>query len=196
MHYRQLARDQLGSRSSWLQAACLAMLDSGDLDRSAYALCCARLSAIRHGHVALHAQTLLELLARDEWQPLIRAAANYIGGPRAEISSHAYVVADFMNQAWARSPASWQAAQASGALITALLKGREDWRDALSYLESALGRTGAPGFFVSISRSYLRAWVQGHFLDGPRHAQSTRHAGKKRSLRPTVKDRQGKRSGK
>lgn len=167
LHYRQLARGQQVNDSAWLQAAARAMLSEGTLARDAYALCAARLASLRHGHVSLDGDTLLQLLGHADGQVLTGAAAVYIGGQRAEMVSHCFVVADFMNRAWGSGVPSWRAGRAAGTLIARLISGREDWWDILSLLGGMFSRAGGRGARPDLSRAYLRDWIRGHFLRKP-----------------------------
>ncbi len=167
LHLRQLARSQGFADGAWLQTAARSMLAADVIDWATYALCVARLASRRHGHVSLDGDVLIAMLRHEHAQVLLDAAANYIGGPRAEIISHAYVVADFMNKAWSSGVPSWQAGGAASLLITRLISKRDEWWETLELLMQMFGRIARPGSRPDLSRAYLRDWMRGHFLSRP-----------------------------
>jgi hypothetical protein len=167
LHLRQLAASQGFAQGAWLQAAAKAMLAEDALDLTSYALCVARLASLRHGHVSLDSEVLLEMLGHEQSQVLIEAAAEYIGGPRAEIVSHAYVVAGFMNRAWGSGAPSWRVGAAASVLIARLISRRDDWWETLELLMRMYAQASGPASRPDQSRAYLRDWVRGHFLQKP-----------------------------
>lgn len=167
LHLRQLAASQGFAQGAWLQAAARTMLAEDALDLTSYALCVARLASLRHGHVSLDGDVLLEMLRHEQGHVLIEAAAEYIGGPRAEIVSHAYVVAGFMNRTWGGDTPSWRAGAAASVLIARLISRRDDWWETLELLMRMFAQASGPASRPDQSRAYLRGWVRGHFLQKP-----------------------------
>jgi cellulose synthase operon protein C len=110
----------------------------------------------------------LPLLRHEHGKVLIDAAVNYIGGPRAEIVSPAYLVADFMNKAWSSGVLSWRARAAASVLIARLISQRTEWWETLELLNRMSGQAAVPGTRPDLSRSYLRDWIRGHFLRKPK----------------------------
>jgi cellulose synthase operon protein C len=156
------------SNGAWLQTAARSMLADGAIDWTLYALCVARLASRRHGHVSLDGDTLIAMLRHEHGKVLIDAAANYIGGPRAEIVSHAHAVADFINKAWSSGVPSWRAGAAASLLITRLISKRTEWWETLELLNRKFGQAAVPGTRPDLSRLYLLEWVRGHFLSKPK----------------------------
>ncbi|HSH82136.1 MAG TPA: hypothetical protein VLA19_26720, partial [Herpetosiphonaceae bacterium] len=167
LHLRQLAVGQGFGEGVWLQVAARTMLASDVIDRAAYALFVARLASLRHGYVSLDGDTLLEMLQQPDGQILLDAAGNYIGGPRAEMISHCFAVADFMNQAWGSGVPSWKAGRAASGLIERLISKRADWWETLELLDGMFGKVGGRNTRPDLSRAYLRDWIRGHFLQKP-----------------------------
>ncbi len=168
LHLRQLAVSLGFSNGAWLQTAARSMLADGAIDWTLYALCVARLASRRHGHVSLDGDTLIAMLRHEHGKVLIDAAANYIGGPRAEIVSHAHAVADFINKAWSSGVPSWRAGAAASLLITRLISKRTEWWETLELLNRKFGQAAVPGTRPDLSRLYLLEWVRGHFLSKPK----------------------------
>lgn len=180
LHFRQLAAGQGVERTAWLQAAARAMLAEDDLGRDAYALCVARLASLRHGHVSLDGDTFLEMLGHPDGHILIETAGAYIGGPRAEMFSHCFAVADFINRAWASGVPSWQVGRSAGGLITRLISNRDDWWETLEKLNEMFGRTGGQMPRPDRSRFYLQSWIRGHFLRKPTTETQAKRSRKRR----------------
>ncbi|KQR85273.1 tetratricopeptide repeat protein [Sphingomonas sp. Leaf343] len=187
LHLRQLAASQGFANGAWLQTAARSMLAGNVIDWTAYALCVAQLASRRHGHVSLDGDVLTAMLRHEHGKVLIDAAANYIGGPRAEIVSHAYAVADFMNKAWSSGVPSWKAGAAASVLIARLISKRSEWWETLELLNRMFGQAAVAGTRSDLSRSYLRDWIRGHFLGKPevvgKRAGRGRE-GKRRTRRP------------
>ena len=181
LHLRQLAASQGFAQGAWLQAAARTMLAEGMLDPMSYALCVARLASLRHGHVSLDGDVLLGMLRHEHGQTLIEAAGEYIGGTRAEIVSHAYVVADFMNKSWACDLPSWRVGAAASVLIARLISKRDDWWGTLELLMGMFAQAGGPGARPDLSRAYLREWVRGHFLRKPEARRKSGNGRRSRS---------------
>ena len=184
LHLRQLAASQGFANGAWLQAAARSMLAADVIDRTAYAVCVASLASRRHGHVSLDGDVLIAMLRHESGQVLIDAAANYIGGPRAEIMSHAYAVADFLNKAWSSGAPSWRAGAAASVLITRLISKRTEWWETLELLNRMFGQAAGLGSRPDLSRSYLRDWILGHFLRKPKVVNKRtgrRRGGKRRA---------------
>lgn len=167
LHLRQLAASQGFANGAWLQTAARSMLAGDVIDWTAYALCVAQLASRRHGHVSLDGDVLIAMLRHEHGKVLIDAAANYIGGPRAEIVSQAYAVADFMNKAWSSGVPSWKAGAAASVLIARLISKRSEWWETLELLNRMFGQAAVAGTRSDLSRSYLRDWIRGHFLRKP-----------------------------
>ncbi|WP_375404239.1 hypothetical protein [uncultured Sphingomonas sp.] len=154
----------------------------GALPRLDYARCVGHLAAMRHDHVSLDGDVLVQMLAMDDprAEALFDAAIHYIGGPKAEIASHAAATAGFMTRIWGTELPSWRMGRGCGKLIEKLLRLRgEHWRQVLGLLDRLLAAERVTATARGdLARAYLRDWVRGHFLDRA-PATARRHARRK-----------------
>ena len=102
LHLRQIGAGYGSARSGWLQAVARLLRDHGSVSATNHARAVGHLAALKHGHVSLDAQTLVEIacLSEPEAGVLFEVASDYIGGPRAEIVSHTAAVAGFCASIW------------------------------------------------------------------------------------------------
>lgn len=168
LHLRQIGTRYGSGRSGWLQVAARLLLDEGAITRDHHARCVGQLAGHRHDHVSLEGGTLLDiaLLGSPEAEACFGAAAHYVGGPKAEMVSHAAAVADFMVRIWGTPLPNWRKGAFCGTLITSLLRHRvDDWQQVVAVLSRLIrgvraGVAGRPDLAVG----YLRDWLRGHFL--------------------------------
>jgi len=101
-HPRQLARAYGAPRGGWLQVVCRMLALSRITTETAYLIAVAQLAALRHAHLWLDATILhgLDRLDDPRRDGLFQAAARYIGGLTADMTSHTIVVANFMRHAY------------------------------------------------------------------------------------------------
>jgi cellulose synthase operon protein C len=167
MHFRQLA--QLGGvgAHAWLQAAALVLKAEGEMSPSEYAILTARLGARRHDFVTVDSQTLLLLLGRegDDDELAFDLAARSIGGPKADLASHADVVLRFACEVWSSPIPSWRKGRAISRLLNNLVKGRGTQTvQIVDRLEAMLAGTGR-SVGGALAREHVSGWRRGHFID-------------------------------
>lgn len=167
MRYRDLSAAAVGCKGIWLQVALFAAAEARQLSPAEYARAVVGLAERAHEHIALGAP-LLYLIARQDKDgfPGLRAALNFLAGPKAEMGSHRAVFHEFLNLLWPPNPVFplHKAQAATGLALEALLAHRkEDLGPLLN--EVILGSRG------DLAR-YLAAWLRGHFITKKHLAES------------------------
>lgn len=171
LHLRQLAAQFGAGQGGWLQLAAAELADAGLIAPAIYHTAVGYLAAVRHGHVWLDVATLVGLrrLEDPRRDALFAAAIDYIGGPGAEVPSHANVVIGFMFEAVMGRVEAGGSGPAMSALLGRLIHGRDDWSDVLHHLEVVLARAIARGNPAARKAyAYLQGWIIGHFLRAAR----------------------------
>ena len=181
MHFRQLAQMGGVGTHAWLQAVALVLKADGRMSANDYAILMARLGARRHDFVTVDAQTLLLLLGRegDDDEIAFNLAARSIGGPKADLASHADVVLRFACDVWSSPIPSWRKGRAISRLLDNLVKGRGDQAiPIVDGLETTLARTRLLGIGGALAREHVTGWRRGHFIDtkGPDNRPESKRA--------------------
>lgn len=157
---RIFATHLAGVQGLWLQPSLIAAKEAGHLLPEAYASTLAGLAVRRHRHVSLAAQDLVLLFRSDTDGSLreFRHLALALGGPGAELFSHANAVAETVQLIF--HPVAIKSQAATGILLENLIKGRQDFAAMLGYLAAILR---SDDNFIA----YLEGWIKGHFLSLP-----------------------------
>jgi cellulose synthase operon protein C len=179
-HLRQIASQKGCRRTAWLQIAARHFREKGFLPGAEYAKATAMLAALKHGHVSLDGRVLFELATMDDpnADAYFQAAIGYLGGPRADMISHAAAAADFMASIWSSGLPSWRKGRFCGLLIDRLVRHDENWTRTLDLLAQVI-RTlrGNVLYRHDLAIGYLQEWRVGHFLM-PAAKNSTRKLGR------------------
>ncbi|MEH0291757.1 hypothetical protein V6R98_02460 [Agrobacterium sp. CCNWLW71] len=159
-HYRMWAEQLWAAKTTWLQPIIEFSLREGGINPEQYASWVAQLADLQHDFVSLNGPTIYTLAGdgqTTDWAKM-SAALRYIGGPRADLKSHADTIVDFANLAFGkfRTP-PLHVEKTLGMLLESVVRGRsEECHYLLWYIYNKL-----PGR----ARSYLIQWMKGHFLD-------------------------------
>ncbi len=162
-HYRKWAEQLWSAKTTWLQPILEFSLREGGINFEQYASWVAQLADLQHDFVSLNGPTLYTLAGdgqTTDWAKM-STALRYIGGPRADIKSHADTIVDFARLAFGKfrgPPLHYE--KTLGMLLNSVIRGQsEDCHYLLWYIYN-----GVP----ARARSYLVQWMKGHFLDvGP-----------------------------
>ncbi|MCQ1839155.1 tetratricopeptide repeat protein [Neorhizobium galegae] len=159
-HYRKWAEQLWSAKTTWLQPIVEHALHRGNITLSQYASWISQLAELRHGFVSLNGPTILSLAGDGEgtdWRK-VSAALKYIGGPNAELKSHADTIIDFARRGFRnRKPSPLHLEKTFGMLLENFLKGRRgEISQLIWYVYNQI-----PGQ----ARTYLLEWMKGHFLD-------------------------------
>jgi hypothetical protein len=130
-------------RGVWLHSVFIPARDEGVLERARYADLVLKLAWRRHGHQALEAVTLLDVLKADQTLDFanFRAVTRFIGTENADIGSHLGVVSALLEHLWRTEDVPQLMAKPHlGFLLEQLCRFREDWALTLAFLKA-----GAPG---------------------------------------------------
>ncbi|MET4033047.1 tetratricopeptide (TPR) repeat protein [Bradyrhizobium sp. JR7.2] len=164
MRYRDVAAAAVACEGAWLQVALSQAAESRNLSFAGFATAMVGLAERRHEHLALSAPLLYAIARQDtDSLPGLRAALEFLAGPKAEMSSHRAVLQQFLELLWSESlwrpepPLPFHRIQsATGLALNAFLfHGVQDWRSTLRQI-------------INLSRGplseYLSAWLRGHFI--------------------------------
>lgn len=166
---RQYAASQGVKGGAWLQVVLNVLAENGLITRDQYLVGIGTLGALRHEHLSLDAQTLLEMLALDDPRAftLFNAAIQFIGGRNAHMPAHIAVSVDTMRGAWRLNLPSWQQSRVIGRLLTQLVRSRpDDWKAVLHVVDAELAKYAHVGDHLSQrARDYLVDWIKGHFYN-------------------------------
>lgn len=166
-HLRQIAAQKGCRRMAWLQVTARHFRESGFLPGVDYAKASAMLAALKHGHVSLDGRVLFELATMDDPKAdaYFQAAISYLGGPRADMISHAAAAADFMASIWSSALPSWRKGRFCGLLINRLVHHDDDWASTLNLLARVIQTLRGSVFYRrDLAINYLLEWRIGHFL--------------------------------
>ncbi|WP_454884263.1 PIN domain-containing protein [Sphingomonas oryzagri] len=169
MRLRQYAAQQEVIGGAWMQVVLHAMAIEGAVSQQDYFIAVGRLGAMRHEHLWLDARTLIGILTLHDPHSfaLYEAAIRFMGGAKADMSSHMTVTLEFMRMIWVAPLPDWQRGRAIGRLLEQLTSSRPgDWKAALHVLNVEIGKMAARGdLYARRSRDYLAGWITGHFYD-------------------------------
>ena len=166
-HLRQIASQKGCRRTAWLQIAARHFREKGFVSGAEYAKATAMLAALKHGHVSLDGRVLFDLATMDDpkAEAYFQAATSYLGGPRADMISHAAAAADFMSSIWSSALPSWRKGRFCGHLIDRLVRHDEDWTGTLNLLAQVIRTLRGNVFYRhDLAIGYLQDWRVGHFL--------------------------------
>jgi cellulose synthase operon protein C len=163
LQYRVIARETHDREGAWLQAVLMVAVETGALDRDAYAAAIYGLAAQKHSHLTLTAQNLLQLVVQDASDNLekLEVAAAFIGNETADPESHMKVIWEFFVHVWNTELPYLRKAKATGIMLERLL-GMLARLDLIKEVYLDLIRSSRDQFALS---QYLIAWARGHFLD-------------------------------
>lgn len=159
-HYRKWAELLWAAKTTWLQPIIEFALRQGGINFEQYASWVAQLADLQHDFVSLNGPTIYTLAGdgqTTDWAKM-SAALRYIGGPRADLKSHADTIIDFASRAFGnfRAP-PLHFEKTLGMLLESVVRGRSDeCHYLLWYIYNNLPVR---------ARSYLIQWMKGHFLD-------------------------------
>ena len=163
---RQVA-GMLGTSATSLQPVLMKARDRKILSAEQYAKAITDLADMGQEFISIDPPTLAlsRKLDRDSGEEGIgrrfRAAANALGGKRADPGSHCSVAAAFIDALWSSNRLQPRDCQATSHLLRELLKDRtEDYQAMLDALDQRLAHR-------TDFRIYLRQWARGHFLRWP-----------------------------
>lgn len=169
LNLRQYAASQGVKGGAWLQVVLNVFAGDGQITRDQYLVGVGMLGAMRHGHLSLDAQTLLQMLALEDPRAfaLFNAAIQLIGGLNAHMPSHIAVSVDTMRGVWKLNLPSWQQSRAISRLLAQLVRSRpDDWKAVLHIIDAALAKYARAGdYLAQWTRDYLADWIKGHFYD-------------------------------
>ena len=176
MHYRQLAEMGGVTAHAWLQAAALVLKAARRISVFDYATLVARLAFQRHDFVTVDSDTLLLGREGDDDDQAFNVAARSIGGPKADLASHAGVVIGFACGVWSSPVASWRKGRAISRLLDNLIKGRGAHAVGIIAAVEARLRNTRPSITdrSDLAREHVAGWRQGHFLDSRAHDRAPR----------------------
>ena len=159
MYFRQVAQEACAAKGIFLQAAISVAAEKGVLNNPDLAKAIVGLASLRHSHVALNPAILLQVAKDDETERQIkfRAVTEFIGAKSAEIYSHVRVTILFLRQVWNLDIPDITKMACSGIIIEQLLRFRtKDYANIILIMR--------PEVFGN-ARTYLEAWIKGHFLN-------------------------------
>lgn len=169
LNLRQYAASQGVKGGAWLQVVLNVFARDGQITRDQYLVGVGMLGAMRHGHLSLDAQTLLQMLALEDPRAfaLFNAAIQFIGGLNAHMPSHIAVSVDTMRGVWRLNLPSWQQSRAISRLLAQLVRSRpDDWKAVLHIIDAELAKYARAGdHLAQWARDYLADWIKGHFYD-------------------------------
>ncbi|WP_019086277.1 tetratricopeptide repeat protein [Komagataeibacter europaeus] len=169
LNFRQCAASQGVKGGAWLQVVLNVFARDGQITRDQYLVGVGMLGAMRHEHLSLDAQTLLQMLALDDPRAfaLFNAAIQFIGGRNAHMPSHIAVSIDTMRGVWKLNLPSWQQSRVIGSLLAQLVRSRPgDWKLVLHVIDAELAKRARVGDHLGQqTRDYLADWIKGHFYD-------------------------------
>ncbi|KXV34299.1 hypothetical protein AD940_07840 [Gluconobacter thailandicus] len=169
LNLRQYAANQGVKGGAWLQAVLNVFAEDGRISHDQYLVGVGMLGAMRHGHLSLNVQTLLQMLALDDPRAfdLFNAAIQFIGGRNAHMPSHISVSVQTMKGVWQLKLPSWQHSRVIGRLLTQWVRSRpDDWKAVLHVIDAELAKHVRAGdHLAQRTRDYVEAWIRGHFYD-------------------------------
>ncbi|MCP1203725.1 PIN domain-containing protein [Acetobacter oryzoeni] len=169
LNLRQYAASQGVKGGAWLQVVLNVFAKDGQITRDQYLVGVGMLGAMRHGHLSLDAQTLLQMLALEDPRAfaLFNAAIQFIGGLNAHMPSHIAISVDTMRGVWRLNLPSWQQSRAISRLLAQLVRSRsDDWKAVLHIIDAELAKYARAGdHLAQRARDYLADWIKGHFYD-------------------------------
>lgn len=159
LHYRKWAELMWPMRTAWLQPVLEVALSRGVVRHIEYAKYVGQLAQLRHGFVSLRGKTVLEMAGdgTPEEMNRVSAAASFIGGPDAQLLTHADAIVEYATLASrSRKMPPLHRQKAFGILLENFVRGRSDqWASMIWYIYRLVPAWG---------RSYLTQWLRGHFL--------------------------------
>ncbi|AOH85767.1 hypothetical protein AWL63_19255 [Sphingomonas panacis] len=169
LNLRQYAASQGVKGGAWLQVVLHLFALNGRITQAEYLVAVGMLGAMRHDHLWLDAQTLLQMLVLDDPRAfaLFEAAIRFMGGRNADMPSHIGVSIDMMRGVWTLKLPAWQQGRAIGRLLDQLVRSRpNDWKAALHVVDIELAKhVRARDHLACRARDYLEDWIRGHFFD-------------------------------
>jgi tetratricopeptide (TPR) repeat protein len=158
--YRDMAREAAGTSGVWMQSVLVWARDEGIVSVKDYATFIVRLAWRRHFHVGVDANSLVETLRQetDPELPNVAQLCRYFGGKSADIPSHVFVAAAFVNAIWRDHDISQlKAMKATSIVARAIIRDVGSiWPQVLMTLRDHL---------LSSPRHFLWLWIQGNFLE-------------------------------
>jgi hypothetical protein len=137
--------------------------DKGKMTGEAYARAVIGLAVRKHDHISLTPATLLEIAKSDDTKALERfkVVVTFIGGPTADLDSHAVVTWGFLNELWRSSLPELSKGAASGAILERFVPLLVRHGQFDSVYRGMMTDHTAPWRL----RDYLAGWARGHFLN-------------------------------
>ncbi|MBI1182363.1 MAG: hypothetical protein GC201_17615 [Alphaproteobacteria bacterium] len=158
-HFRQFGEMSCGARGVWLQEVFSFGFDIGVIDHRRYVELVVKLARFRHGHLTLHADTLLVALRDDPEEKLegLKALARFLFNQNADLHSHVRVAAHFLNLLWEEyGRFDLRCLQATSIVLERIVRYRSGpWAAVLAAIKLAC---------TPMVRSYIDNWVIGHCL--------------------------------
>ncbi|OAJ69143.1 PIN domain-containing protein [Gluconobacter cerinus] len=196
LNLRQFAESQGVKGGAWLQAVLNVFAREALISRDQYLAGVGMLGALRHGHLSLNVQTLLQMLSLDDPRSfdLFNAAIQFIGGRNAHMPSHIDVSVETMRGVWRLNLPSWQQSRAIGRLLTQLVRSRpDDWKAVLHIIDAELAEHIRVGdYYAQWARDYMATWIKGHFYDLAEIRSEERATASVKSLPLTKKEKKSR----
>jgi len=159
--YRLFAKQTFAVDGVWMQAALIAASRAPLLTAAQYREALIGLAAHRHDHVAICTPDLLYAYHADSDATLPRFTklAGRLGGPSADMHSHANVVIGALSAIWDGPPDdSVKRAAATSVVLRSVIRGRRsDYADCLGYI-AACSRSNEALI------QHISGFITGHFL--------------------------------
>jgi hypothetical protein len=160
--YRAVAAQYLGLRATWLQPVLMAARDDGLLARVEYDK--AILSLIDFGDemVAIDSEVLVAAMDRQNEDPRrFERVVRLLGGPQAELVSHARVAADFLAHIWSERRWELATSQQTSMVLENLIRGQDQWPIVVWLLRRIFRQRHGREDELD---EYMLGWLKGHFL--------------------------------